>query len=247
MRKFYFVIGISLVSILLTLSSCKKNNDPAPVIPDDIKYTNAIKDAMVAEESEISHNLIAINDSNNYLSWTGTGTDKKVLVVTWTKYPGSFPVGTTITNSWGTIWVTVVPEIKDWYKKHNYPAGTDFILRTEQLMGLSKNRGYTHFAELWVKPQDLYRPSPDNEITDNTAQLNFPPGVDSAYKAWFNGNIIYSYYPMSFPWTRLGYTYDWCGCGTEIGMSEFVIKQNSQLTVNRLTDNATFFSEISQK
>ena len=28
------------------------------------------------------------------------------------------------------------------------------------------------------------------------------------YRAWFNGNIICSYFDNAYPWTRLGCTYD---------------------------------------
>ena len=49
---------------------------------------------------------------------------------------------------------------------------------------------------------------------------------------------------MRFPWTRLGYTYDWGNSTSEIGLSEFVIKNNSQVTVFKVYDNATFFNNI---
>ena len=49
------------------------------------------------------------------------------------------------------------------------------------------------------------------------------------YTGWFNNrkNYIYSNarsYPASspYPWTRLGYTYDW-GSRNHVGLSEFVV------------------------
>ncbi len=251
MKKINFTILIVFISGLLLFNSCAKDTEKgplsqttqAPVNSDDERYKHAIEDAMIAEPGEICNKLIAINDSNTYLTWSGTVNDKKVLVVTWTKYPGSYPEGATITTSWGEVWVTVVPEIEDWFK-NNYSSGSNYVFRAEELLGLPKNKGYTHFAELWVNPADLFRPSPDNEVTDNVAQLDFPPNADSTYKVWFNNNIIYSYYPMRFPWTRLGYTYDWGNSTSEIGLSEFVIKNNSQVTVFKVYDNATFFNNI---
>lgn len=95
--------------------------------------------------------------------------------------------------------------------------------------------GNFYFAEIWVKPDDLFRPTPDAEITDQIAELTFPDGTDELYKAWFNNNIIYSYYPepteIAYPWTRLGYTYDWGNSDSEIGLSEFVIRKNSKVVV----------------
>jgi len=81
---------------------------------------------------------------------------------------------------------------------------------------------------------------PDNEITDNSAQLTFPADIDSSYQVWYEDNIIYSYFPMRYPWTRLGYTYDWGSPTTEIGLSEFVIKKNSQIIVCEVCDNAAY-------
>ena len=84
---------------------------------------------------------------------------------------------------------------------------------------------------MWVYPQSLFRPTPDNEITDTVAQLDFPASANPEYKEWFNGNIIYSYYPERFPWTRLGYTYDWGNPVSHVGLSEYVLKQGSIVTV----------------
>jgi len=242
MQKRIFTILSLSISCLLLFSSCDLFNNTQE-LSDEEKYEIAIQDAIIAEEDEICNTLIAINDTNTYLNWNGTGDDKKVLVVTWTKYPDSYPEDSTITNTWGEIWVTVVPEMEDWFLA-NYSSGTDYVDRTEELLGLPRDKRYTHFIEMWVNPSDLWRPSPDNEITDNSAQLDFPTGVDSTYQVWYNENIIYSYFPMRYPWTRLGYTYDWGSSITEIGLSEFVIKKNSQIIVHEVYDNESYFEGI---
>ena len=247
MSKPNIPILIFLISFLFLYTSCEKNENisPNPIISDEDQYFMAIEDAMIAEQEEICHHLIDINDSNPYLIWNGIEDDKKVLVVTWTKYPESYPENATVMNTWGEIWVTVVPEMVDWFAE-NYSSGSDFVLRTEKLLGLPKDDGNTHFVELWVEPADLWRPSPDNEITDQSAQLDFPANVDSTYQSWYNDNILYSYYPMRYPWTRLGYTYDWDCSTSEIGLSEFVVKRNSMVTVNKVHDNVTFFNNLDQ-
>ena len=108
--------------------------------------------------------------------------------------------------------------------------------------------------ELWVSPQDIFRPCPDPEITDRKCQTDFPsdpfrtfsstelvrategPGwnIFMNYTGWFNNrkNYIYSNarsYPASspYPWTRLGYTYDW-GSRNHVGLSEFVVHGRKQ-------------------
>lgn len=231
-----------LFSILILFSACAVFNN-SQQISDKEKYELAVQDAMVAEENEICSDLIAITPGNSYINWSGTEDDQRVLVVTWTKYPDSFPKDSTICNTWGEIWVTVVPEMEDWFLQ-NYSPGKDYVHRSEELLGLPRNKGYTHFIEMWVHPADLWRPSPDNEITDNTAQIPIPADMDSSYQNWYRDNIIYSYFPLRYPWTRLGYTYDWGNPETEIGLSEFVLKNNSQILVHNVYDNESYFGII---
>lgn len=195
---------------------------------------DAVHDAVIADSSEIVSTLVAITHADASLSWTGTPPDDRVLVVTWTKYFSSYPVDSTVTVSWGDVWVTVVPEMQRYFQTHTTTRET-ITLRSEQLLGLPMNKGYTHFVELWVKPSDLFRPSPDNEITDCTAQLDFPPSVDSSYRSWFSDNFFYSYFTKKLPWTRLGYTYDWGNPNSEVGLSEFVIRKNARVIVRSVT------------
>ncbi|MBR4798868.1 MAG: hypothetical protein IK047_01255, partial [Clostridia bacterium] len=46
-----------------------------------------------------------------------------------------------------------------------------------------------------------------------------------------DGNIIWSYFDSAFPWTRLGYTYDWADNGTEYGLSEFLVFSGAKAKV----------------
>ena len=202
--------------------------------PDDStlakNYKVAVIDAMVADESEICSTLVAIKPDNNYLNWS----NGYVLVVTWTKYCSGYSVGDTISLSWGETWVTAVPELKDWYKRNPVPKDK-LTLRTEQLLGLPVNSHDSCFVELWAKPDDLFRPAYNNEINTRVSGINFPVNVSSNYITWFNNNIISSYFPPKgsnkYPWTRLGYTYDWGNPSNKIGLSEFVLKKNSKVII----------------
>ena len=223
-----------IVFILLLFITAGGTRGQELVQPNDktyeISYEKAVVDAMVAEESEICSTLVVIKPDNNYLTWS----NGYVLVVTWTKYCSSYSVDDTISISWGETWVTAVPELKDWYKKN--PVSADKItLRTEQLLGLPVNSGDSCFVEIWVKPVDLFRPAYDNKIEDKFSGINFPVNANSEYVVWFNNNIISSYYPPDgsnkYPWTRLGYTYDWGNPITKIGLSEFIIKKNSKVII----------------
>ncbi len=109
-------------------------------------------------------------------------------------------------------------------------------LRVEQLLGLPANTKNTHIVEFWVNPNDLFRPAPDREISDKTAQIVFTNFSDSLYQKWYSDNVFASYYMgKSYPWTRLGYTYDWGNSKTEIGLSEFVIWRGSTIHIVSVT------------
>jgi hypothetical protein len=209
---------------------------PPPTL--DQQYISAIEDAMIAKDSEVSSNLTPIWENNSNLIWQGQGENATVLVVTWTKYANSYPVGQNVTTSWGDTWVTATPQIQVFFRDHT-SSDVNYTLRTAQLLGMPANTSNTYFVELWVKPQALFRPTPDNEVGDTTASLTFPANATAEYKYWFNSNIIYSYYPMKYPWTRLGYTYDW-GSTNHVGLSEFIIPANSTVTVNSVTATSEY-------
>jgi len=198
-------------------------------------YNQALQDAMLAEKEEVCDYLAPIDRNNKNLIWQ----DNRVLVVTWTKHPESYPVGKTVTARWGDTWVTVVPEIKDFVRKNKLSG--ENALRIEQLLGLPPDSGYKWFAELWVKPEDLFRPSPDPEINDTRADLTLKDSVSQEHRRWFNNTIMSQYFGnKNYPWTRLGYTYDWGNPQSEIGLSEFVIKKGSSVIVNSLCSNEIY-------
>lgn len=234
----FFVIGIIATLGVTQLYTAVIAPRFAPPPTLDQLYTIAIEDAIIAKESEISTNLTPIVENNTNLIWQGQGENASVLVVTWTKYANSYPVGQNVTTSWGDTWVTVAPQIQVFFNDHVASDANDTV-RAAQLLGMPANTTNTYFVELWVKPQTLFRPTPDNEVGDNTASLTFPANATADYKEWFNSNIIYSYYPMKYPWTRLGYTYDW-GSSNHVGLSEFILKQNSTVTVKSVTPTVEY-------
>jgi len=215
-----------LLVVLIVGSGCEHEKYEAPM---DL-YHNAVEDAIFADPGEICDCLVAITQDNDDLEWN----DGMVLVVTFTRFPDSYPEGESIQIWWGETWVTAVPELKTYYEGITVP-GDNPVLRIEQVLGLPKDSGNEWFAELWVNPDDLYRPCPDSEITDTVCELTFPDNATDAHIDWFNNQIIESYFQeQKYPWTRLGYTYDWGDPVNEIGVSEFIIRQGAEVRVERL-------------
>ena len=88
----------------------------------------------------------------------------------------------------------------------------------------------TRFSAFWIAPAEVIRPA---YVTDVTAQMEngYDQITDPAYQAWFDGNIIYSYFASEYPWTRLGYTYDWSGGDSAYGLTEFLIADGSEAEI----------------
>lgn len=203
------------------------------------QYRLAIKDAEIAEAKEISNNLIAIRPENKRLSWKKIGKDRYVKMLTWTSWNGyDSQKGKEISNS-REIWVTAFPELKDFCKKLDSSSNT-FSLRLEQLLGLPPNNGKTRIVEFWVKPDDLFRPSPDPEIYDSVAELDFPATASDTHKDWVKNLQKNSYGSNGYPWTRLGYTYDWGNPNSKVGLSEFVIRKDAKVTVDSVADTKEY-------
>lgn len=194
-------------------------------IKDLILYNDAVIDTKIAEKKEILP-LVHIDK-----------TKEKVLVGTWHKYPTSYPTGKDTVIRSGEVWVFTKEEIFDFARKNKLDE--NIALRLEKLIGLPPNKGYTHFSLLWVSPKDLLRPAFNSDIEGEIIELELI--ADKDFAVWFNNNTEYSYKNNRYPWTRLGYTYDWENNGKAYGLTEFIIKKGSPITVERTYTSKEFF------
>lgn len=244
------------------------------------KFLKAVEDARIANFSEISSALVAIVKGAQpvKLRWEGEPGNSRVLVITWVDgawYDGHVGRDYVLPRS-VNLWVTAVPELQDFISSFWLVGSAQAPnlgplagmkppditpLRLEQLLGLPPHAGMTRFVEMWVNPQDMFRPSPDPEITDHEAELQFPSklnkfisfntsptilddGTEYTYPAWFKKRMqtIYSG-GAPYPWTRLGYTYDWGDSNVlvtrdvrgerkpHVGLSEFVVLGGSTIGI----------------
>ncbi|HPI38810.1 MAG TPA: hypothetical protein PK397_12785 [Ignavibacteriaceae bacterium] len=239
--KYNKYLLLLLFPVLFFVSGCSddKTTEPVPEKSLEELYRSAVIDAMVAEDNEIVTTLTPITPSNTNLIWKDGDTTGYVKMLIFTKYASSYPAGDTVTTSWGITWATVVPELREWFN-NNPVRSSKYLLRVEQLLGLPHGSGNEWMVELWVKPEDLLRPAYDNNIRVTFSGLYFPDSVSQDYVNWFNGNIVYSYFPAkeknAYPWTRLGYTYDWGNSISEVGLSEFTIKKDARVIVNSVSN-----------
>ena len=186
----------------------------------------AVMDAEVIEDNEILP-LTVLASSSDMATFNSEG---QVLLLSWHKYPDSYIPGEQFTCKYGEMWTFTDKEILSWYHKNNQGI-TDWELRFEQLLGLPATDNKTHVSAFWVDMDEIIRPA---YVTDVAMQIS-PDALDGSqlgdYKDWFNSNAEYSYNTSAYPWTRLGYTYDWCKDTNEYGLTEFIILPNSVIDV----------------
>jgi hypothetical protein len=199
-------------------------------------YNQSILDARIPDSTEIYRDLVSIGPQNESLYRDTIDGENYVLVVAWksdTSYYNSY-IGSFYNTDKFDLWVTVAPELLERMGEDN---AEDARLRLKQLLGLPPTSKNDWFIEFWVRPQDLFRPCPDSEIKDKECDLCFPDKVDSGHKSWINEYRVSSYYDCksNFPWTQLGYTYDWSPQNeSHIGLSEFVIDKYARVKIKAI-------------
>ena len=209
----------------------------------------AVKDAMYAEPDDVVNDLLALDPSiKSDLLWHRDENDELwILVAAWmeTRAVDYDAFDEKACTNDHFIWVTAVPQLKN--KCSNFAQrGKDLDLRLRQYLGLRPNDRKDTVIELWVKKRDLLRPCPDPEVEDSECKLGLPDelgkSVSKEYAQWFKKNIMYYFGDTPYPWTRLGYTYDWGDPANKVGASEFLIREGSVVIVSSITDTEQYCS-----
>ncbi|MFP5272271.1 hypothetical protein [Coleofasciculus sp.] len=160
-------------------------------------------------------------------------------MVTWTSWNGyDTQIGLPMELSRET-WVTSVPELQTFARTLNLDSES-LALRLEQYLGLPPHNGKTKFVEMWVNVSDLFRPCPDAETNDTRCEVKFPETVDLQHQDWINNLQLASYETNGYPWTRLGYSYDWGSLEGEIGASEFVVRKGANITIESVKNTVDY-------
>ncbi len=233
MKRIISAVAVIALGAALFLSACQDTAGTAAETPEteeqlESLYTQAMEDSMLAEESEILP-LVEITPDSDQVTWDENG--EKVLMIFWNDDPDSYIAGEPFyVSEYGEVWAFTDQEIETWYQK-NKDDVTDWDLRFKQLIGLPEDEAYTHFTSVWVNPDDLIRPAYETDITRQVTADDLAREDVGEYQEWFDDNIQFSYYDSAYPWTRMGYTYDWADNGTEYGLSEFMILPGSEIEV----------------
>jgi hypothetical protein len=160
----------------------------------------------------------------------------QVLVAMVTSKDGK--VGDSLTAGTYGMWVTGVPEVQTLCRAFH----GDVAMQLRELLGLPPDADVPRVLVLKVAVSDLFRPAPDDStntplpckpLSDNTTPTDcgnaFPSTTTPFHYQWMAIETLYLHaIPNGYPWTHLGYTYNWTPGADRYGASEYVIRANAK-------------------
>lgn len=218
-------------------SSEKPESQTGEKSPQEL-YEEAVRDAVFAEESEIKP-LVTLTKDDPLVTWDEQG---RVLLCTWHNYPDSYPKGEKVTIEWGPVWTFTDKEIAGYADE--LKAAEDPVMRLRQLISFAPDSEHSTVTGFWVDPSKVLRPAYQSDPADDNMTTSFGENVDEKFQTWFDKNTLSSYFYGSYPWTRLGYTYDWADNGTEYGLSEFIVDSGAEVEVEFTETTEEFLNRL---
>ena len=191
--------------------------------------------------------LVTIGEGSDLASLSGDNT--QVVLVTWHNDGERFKDGEiTHLKDDEVFWAFTDKEFLKWFRE-NHDKVDNWDIRLKQLLGKAPDTDNRYFTVFWVRVTDVFRPAFFPEInTDmmNTAFTNTLEEDTSEnamwFKNWFDKTNATAYRKDGFPWTRLGYTYDWGNPDSKYGLSEFIVKEGAEIEVKFTRKNRAFLT-----
>lgn len=238
-----------------SLLACAEDRAGSQVSPQSAEalYAAAVEDSKQAEEDEILP-LVTLTSDNDMVTWSSDGS--KVLLLSWHDDPEAYAAQQIVVDDDGT-WTFTDGEVIAWYAEFaaassleppvtadsheatdaasSSPPSThdiDWNMTFEQLLGLPLDADYTHVSAMWVDFDEVIRPAYQPDVTQQLSARTLDGSALGDHAEWF-----WAYYESSYsdagpyPWTRLGYTYDWADNGIEYGLTEFLVLPASTVEV----------------
>lgn len=218
------------------------------------RYLEAVQDMALAEPFEEVDTLDPLPETGPF------------TVVSWVRADqrANFPNSPQPVTLKGDTWVTLHPEVQTFCKayKEEVSANPDaLVLRLEQRLGLGPSSSKTHFVMFELSANAgrnaIFRPCGDPSPYTMTCNVGFPETCNAAcqaHKAFFFQQYYTAFgtaHPVEFPWTSLGYTFDWAPgaqrldgtIGFErVGESEYVIPDGTTVEFVGAMTTADFCS-----
>jgi hypothetical protein len=240
-------LALALAAPLLLLAACAPAAAPAGPSPHraasstDAIYARALANAAMYSPEHVLPLFPIVPDSEGNV---------RVVTLTTVNYPsGPQRLG-------HDLWVTAVPEVRDscasWTEE-------ELAMRLRQLLGLRPADSVSHFVEMTVPAAAMFRPTvdpsvttrwpcPEDQVPGGACGLQFPQGVAAEHVEWMARQMLSSWqtpngFPadtasgggrgsLGYPWTRLGYTYNWHPGSPRYGASEYLVRGGAEVRVD---------------
>ncbi|MCL2063807.1 MAG: hypothetical protein FWG98_05495 [Candidatus Cloacimonetes bacterium] len=225
-KQFSLITILIVVGLSVFITAFVTSFRFSPSLTLDEMYQAAVLDALIFQSDDI-YPLVSLIQGDPLTTWNDTG---QVLLVTWNDTPELYPRDATVTTEDYEVWTFTDKEIAQWYRLNNKGV-KNWDLRFKQLLGLPPNTSYSHFTAFWVSTENILRPAYNQDVTFPEMPSHFESTVDETFLHWFNNNKLFSYFEELYPWTRLGYTYDWGSSYTNYGLTEFIVLPNTSVNV----------------
>lgn len=236
----FLAVVLAVLCIAGTWGISLPEDDTEPKATLEQLYSEATMDSITAEPDEIFP-LVCLTPQDRQTQWQ----DGKVLVATVNKKPQLYTEGKTISLP-GEVWTVSAKEMENWIHKNKSDV-TDWQIRLQQVVGVPLTSEYTHVTAMWVSPEDVIRPAYSRDITSGAMPTALPQDTPEDYRDWFEGNVMWSYFDSQYPWTRLGYTYDWAENSGEYGLTEFLVREGAMVTIAYTDTIADYIKRLEQK
>jgi hypothetical protein len=179
--------------------------------------------------------------------------DGKVNVVTYTSFNYSQTNLSVEYHLTRDIWVSSVEEIQPLCQKWE-SRGHKLKMRLLQLLGLRPESKMTHFVIFSVPIDRIYRPSPNpdptsiypcgHELTSDCQELLAMRNLTEQQQtiaSWLNETLKVGPRSTGYPWTGLGYTYDWSPDSRDnYGVSEYIVMAHTNVTIQKIISEEEF-------
>ena len=220
-------------------------------------YVHGLEIAQYPTPERISNQLLVLDRSNEALTWDEAG---RLLVTTWTRskyftapeYQRGYEFAL-----YGETWFSTGTQVQDVCTSSGL-QGDALVLRLEQLLGLPPGMEYDAFMQVWIDPSALFRPCAEPSVTTASCPVSAPLKSESPdqvgwdcsapadpHSQWLCNSWVARYGDSNplrrFPWTALGYTYDWSPDNSSgEGPSEFVAPGQTPVVFERLVSTEAF-------
>lgn len=250
--------AVTTQKIKITVENLQRAFAGQPLLPEPNEaYTRAVYHAEKDAGPDDVQPVVSLGPWNEDIIWKN---DQKthILMTSWIEdwavqryyIPSLHREFITPTIPGLFMWITAVPELKKFLQNH-VRSGSKVSLsdRTKQFLGLPFGGQRRYFVEMWVRPEDIFRPciNPDilntqcipdpdsDQLPENFKNLFHYVPHQPEHRKWFENVKRQSYSgDRPFPWTRLGYSYDWGDSPTGVGASEFVIRQGVPVIIHNI-------------